>query len=133
MTFILKVLSILLICMSSAFAAINVNTATESELTGLPGIGPSKAAAIIEFRSTNGNFGSIDDLAKVNGIGAKTVAGLRSEATTGEGSPTAEKGTKTTPPVSSGSGTIDINIASSTELQKFNGVGPLKAARDYRN
>ncbi|WP_416305694.1 ComEA family DNA-binding protein [Neptunicella sp. SCSIO 80796] len=52
---------------------INLNTATEKELTKLPGIGKSKAKAIVEYREKHGKFGSAKDLAKIDGIG-ETVA-----------------------------------------------------------
>ena len=51
---------------------ININTATAEELTALPGIGPSKAAAIISDRP----YDSIEDLARVPGIGASTIETL---------------------------------------------------------
>ena len=54
-------------------ALINVNSASPAELETLPGIGPSKAAAIIANRP----FDSIDDLERVPGIGAKTMEQLR--------------------------------------------------------
>lgn len=53
---------------------INLNTATEGELTQLKDIGSSKAQKIILYREAFGAFGSADDLAKVKGIGDKTVA-----------------------------------------------------------
>ena len=52
---------------------ININTADALTLENLQGIGPKKAAAIIEFRDENGMFESIDALQNVNGIGPKTV------------------------------------------------------------
>lgn len=55
---------------------INLNIATESELQTLPGIGPAKAIAIIEFRETNGGFQTIEDLKKISGIGEKTYEKL---------------------------------------------------------
>ena len=48
---------------------LNLNRATESELDGLPGVGPVLAKRIIDYRSANGNFTDIDELRKVSGIG----------------------------------------------------------------
>ncbi len=45
----------------------------------LQGIGPIKAAAIIEYREEHGNFTSIEDLAKVYGIGAGIMDAIRDE------------------------------------------------------
>lgn len=48
---------------------ININTASESELDTLPGIGPSTALKIIKYREENGKFKSIEDIKEVSGIG----------------------------------------------------------------
>ncbi|MEH7525045.1 helix-hairpin-helix domain-containing protein [Bacillus sp. JJ1503] len=56
---------------------VNLNTANEAELQTLTGIGPAKAAAIIEFRETNGPFKAIEDLKSISGIGEKTFEKLR--------------------------------------------------------
>lgn len=48
---------------------ININTADESELDRLPGIGPAMAKRIVEYRQTNGNFQTIEDIKNVRGIG----------------------------------------------------------------
>jgi competence protein ComEA len=62
----------------TAFAGlININTASMEVLESLPHIGPTKAAAIIEYRK-NHQFNSIDELVNVKGIGAKTVEKLKS-------------------------------------------------------
>lgn len=61
--------------------AIDINTATASRLADLPGIGPSKAKAIVAYRETNGPFGSPEELRKVKGIGPKTYEGLKSRIT----------------------------------------------------
>ncbi len=52
---------------------VNVNTATETELETLPGIGSAKAIAIVKYRSRHGNFNSIDDIDDVPGIGPATI------------------------------------------------------------
>jgi len=60
-----------------AIAAVNINTATKDELIALPGIGPAKAQAILDYRKTNGPFKAVDDLRNVKGIGAKQLERLR--------------------------------------------------------
>ena len=54
-------------------ATVNINRASEGELVSLNGIGSSKAQAIILYREMFGDFKTVDELAKVKGIGAKTV------------------------------------------------------------
>ncbi|MBY0123859.1 helix-hairpin-helix domain-containing protein [Bacillus sp. S/N-304-OC-R1] len=56
---------------------VNLNTANESELQTLPGIGPAKASAIIEYRETNGPYKVIEDLKSISGIGEKTFEKLK--------------------------------------------------------
>jgi competence protein ComEA len=58
---------------------LNINRATAKELDKLPGIGPVIAGRIIEFRKINGAFQSIDDLRKVQGIGASTLEKFKSK------------------------------------------------------
>ena len=60
---------------------ININTATASQLTALNGIGETKAAAIVEYREQYGDFGSVDELLNVPGIGEKTLANIRGQIT----------------------------------------------------
>ena len=67
----------------TAFAAVNINTATQAELEALQGIGPAKAKAIVDHRKKNGPFKSADDLQNVNGIGPATMKRLRKDVTVG--------------------------------------------------
>src|SRR5690349_48728 len=77
-----KMLWALLVLLSfsiSAFAGVNINTATQAELESLNGIGPVKAKAIIDYRKKNGDFKSVDDLEKVDGVGAVTLQNVRKD------------------------------------------------------
>lgn len=56
---------------------VNVNTATAEEIASLPGIGPSYAKRIVEYREKNGPFKRVEDLLNVQGIGEKTLDKIR--------------------------------------------------------
>lgn len=58
-------------------APVNLNTATETQLETLPGIGPKVAQRIIEFRQKNGGFKKAEDLMNVRGIGEKNFLKLK--------------------------------------------------------
>ena len=60
---------------------VNVNTASAAELEMLPGIGASRAKAVIEAREAKGGFKSLDDLLAVKGIGEASLAKLRPHLT----------------------------------------------------
>ncbi|SCX62677.1 helix-hairpin-helix domain-containing protein [Nitrosospira sp. Nsp1] len=79
----------------AAYAAVNINTATQAELETLQGIGPAKAKAIIDHRKKNGSFKSADGLEKVKGIGPATLKRLRKDITVG-GATTVKKENKPT-------------------------------------
>ena len=77
-----RILSVILMFfagISFALAAVNINTATVDELDAVKGIGPGKAKAIVDYRSKNGPFKSVDDLKEVKGFGEKSIAKLRGE------------------------------------------------------
>jgi competence protein ComEA len=60
---------------------VNLNTATAAELESLPGVGPATAATIVDDRTRNGPFASVDDLERVPGIGPAKLAALREQVT----------------------------------------------------
>ena len=62
-----------------ALAAVNINTATQSELEAVRGLGPAKAKAIIAYRDANGAFKSLDELDKVKGFGRSSIEKLKDE------------------------------------------------------
>ena len=57
---------------------VNINTANETELEELPGIGPSLASRIIEHRNKNGKFKDIEDIKNVSGIGDSKFEKIKS-------------------------------------------------------
>lgn len=63
---------------------ININTADIALLDTLPGIGPTKAAAIIEYRTQHGPFARIEDIQDVSGIGPSTYADIAPLITVGD-------------------------------------------------
>lgn len=60
---------------------VNINTATVEELITLPGIGHAKAKAIVDYREKNGDFGAIDGLLSVDGIGSGVFQKLKEYVT----------------------------------------------------
>jgi competence protein ComEA len=62
-------------------AAVDLNAASQAQLETVNGIGPAKAAAIVEYRKHNGPFKKVDDLKQVNGFGDKTLEKVRKELT----------------------------------------------------
>lgn len=63
---------------------ININTADAADLDKLPGIGPVRAADIISYRQSRGDFQSIEELKNIKGIGDKTFENLKDLVTIGE-------------------------------------------------
>ena len=63
---------------------VDLNRASETELTEVPGIGPSLAKRIVDFRDENGAFKRVEDLLKVRGIGEKSFQKIRPHVTVGK-------------------------------------------------
>lgn len=61
----------------SSTGVVDVNSATEEQLVLLPGIGPSKARAILATRQRMGRFRRVEDLLRVRGIGRATLRRIR--------------------------------------------------------
>lgn len=57
---------------------VNVNTASAEQLELLPGIGPARAAAILEYRKEHERFKRVEDLTQVSGIGERALERIRS-------------------------------------------------------
>lgn len=115
----LLALGIFFLPIAAHAALVNINTANAALLDTLPGIGSTKAAAVIDYRTQHGPFAQIEDIQNVSGIGPSTYAEIKSLITVGDASapdtppdsdpapPDAADVASTTPPAaapSSGSG-----------------------------
>jgi competence protein ComEA len=116
-----------------ALAGVNINTADVETLKELPGIGDTKAADIVAWRTANGGFTSVEQLGEVKGIGPATLDKLRPLVEIGDGkSAPAPAGKKETSgaadPAPSGPA-VNINTASAESLDALPGIGPSLAAK----
>jgi competence protein ComEA len=121
----------LLALVSAAFGAVDLNTADAAALESLPGIGASKAAAILAYRQEHGAFKSVEELDNVPGIGPSTMANLRGLVTVGGGTvPSGGTNAAPTAPAASGGAgcPVNINAADAAGLGSMPGIGPSKAA-----
>lgn len=66
---------------------VDLNAGTAKELQQLPGIGKGLAKRIVEYRTTNGPFKTVEELMKVKGIGKKTFAKMEERLTIGDTTP----------------------------------------------
>jgi competence protein ComEA len=113
---------------------IDLNSASLDQIESLPGIGATKANAILKVREELGGFKSVDDLDRVPGIGEKTVERLRPFVEV-PGAPDATPTPEATPasiefaaepaaPKIEKTGIVGINTAGVNDLQRLSGVGP---------
>ena len=58
-------------------SVVNINLASMNELQLLPGVGPSTAQKIVDYRQQNGKFQRIEDIMNISGIGEKTFENLK--------------------------------------------------------
>jgi competence protein ComEA len=138
-----KLLFIVLFCLISPFswaASVNINTASLAELDTLPGIGPAKAQAIVDHRTSKGAFENIVQIMDVSGIGPATFENIRGLIETSAGGeapttvppspePEAENAVSAPREPVGGPPTtqINVNTATADQLQTLPGIGPSKA------
>lgn len=118
---------------------VDLNKAGKSELMQIPGIGPTRADAILAHRHTTGEFRDVDQIGEVKGIGPKTREQIRPfvlvPGTDSDGRPSTairpneQAPTVKLPKIQPGEPPIDVNKASEAELQRLPGIGPTLAAR----
>ncbi len=76
---------------ASVLAAVDLNTATQSELESVKGIGPAKAKSIIDHRQKNGPFKTVEGLAEVKGFGKASVEKVKNGLEVGDNAKTTAK------------------------------------------
>lgn len=100
--------------LEQVFALVNINTAGVDELDGLPGIGPAKAEAIIDYRESVGLFQNKEDIKNVSGIGDATYEDIKDLITVG---------TATAPESETINDTEEENVDEDTEASESDSSG----------
>lgn len=119
-----------------AFAAepaqVDINLASEGQLTAVPGLGPAKARAIVKYRLKNGPYRRVNHLERVSGISSSTIKKLEPYLVVGDfkEAKAAVKQQRLDAPPYSGP-VIDINTADASQLAQLPGVGATKAQAIY--
>jgi len=116
---------------SEACERVDINIAVAEDLITLPGIGPSKAAAIVSYRDHHGKFIAVDHLTEVPGIGTVTLEKLRPFLVAGDSvaAPAPPSQNSDSAEAEEATPRVNINIDSPDELTALRGVGPTTAAR----
>lgn len=134
---LLVLLTALWLLIGQAWAGVNINAADAEELKTLPGIGDTKAAAILAYRDKNGPFTTVDQLGDISGIGPATLEKLRPLVELGPGGAKPEAKAGGAKPAEGGGAApaaaptgpaVNINTASAEELDALPGIGATKAA-----
>ena len=120
---------------------IDLNTAEQSEIAQVPGVGPKMAEAIVDHRRLHGPFKSVDELNDVRGLGPVTFEKVRNHfrVTMVQPQPPGEVSSSPSPmpaprpigggpkKIQPGEPPINVNTASEMELQRLPDIGPVKA------
>ncbi len=107
-----------LLLSSVALAAVDLNTASKDELVGLPGIGPAKAQAIIDYRTEHGPFKAVEDVRKVKGVGEKLFLRLKPELAVSGGAKVASAA-PAVPSASKGDAKVETKPASRADAGRI--------------
>jgi competence protein ComEA len=103
---------------------VDPNTASLEELRRLPGIGPSRATAIVAERASGGPFTDLDDLTRVPGIGPTGLTKLAPHMALGR-----RRNASVAALSAEDAAPVDVNRAQIKELEQITGIGPVLASR----